>query len=729
MTNALLLLAVASGLQVPDTTTYSDADTETLIVQARGRHAYHDSLIRDYSARVVTRIDVGFGKSRFARVPPIVAHETAAQIRWSLPNNLKVDVVGQRAVSIFPDEDIDAEFDRPWFIPRSLGDSIRMVDDEIPTTAALHPLARGAEQFYRYAIIDSLTLVIPGRTVRAINVRVEPKVLGPSLIAGNMWFDDQTLEVVRLTFIFLGQHTWVAPDDPTPEDSAAARRDNTWAQRIVKLEADLEYALYDRLYWMPYRQLLQLTLEIPWFINAKVPIRFLTTFSEYDVNTSILPLFEVDLDSVPVEDDEDRRRRRRNARIQDGRNCSSRDSAGVYMGCDEDQGYSRAGSASNGGRWEVHYTSDDSLAAYEGWTEPLRLDLTPEDEERIKEAIASLGELAESLPDQWVGRMPRHVAFERFSDIYRFNRVQGSSVGAGYQIRPGPAFTTLHGIARFGFSDKRPTGSLTWRRDAPGGRLDVSGFRDVREIELWTRGAGFGNSLNAIFAGNDDADYYLALGGGMSFQSYGTGLLRNAMFAVFFEQQRSMETVASSGINDLLGGSGVFPENPPVVEGDFVRAYATRRSFVGPVELQQGVEALVGAGMFSARFWGAGRLPFRLVQRSGELNVRAGGLAGDDISQMRYRVGGPQTVRGYDYGTRTGTAFWSAQLDIGLLKDAAVSPVIFGDIGDATFAASDPLITVGAGLSLIQGWIRFNVSKGLQPDAPVRFDLLFRAPR
>jgi hypothetical protein len=95
MTHALLVLAVASGLQVPDTTTYADAATESLVVQARGRHAYHDSLIRDYSARVETRIDVGFGKSRFARVPPVVAHETAAQIRWSLPNNLKVDVVGQ----------------------------------------------------------------------------------------------------------------------------------------------------------------------------------------------------------------------------------------------------------------------------------------------------------------------------------------------------------------------------------------------------------------------------------------------------------------------------------------------------------------------------------------------------------------------------------------------------------------------------------------------------------
>ncbi len=129
MTHSLLALALSVLTQSPDTVTFADAATEAFIVQAQGRHAYQDSLVRDYSATVRTRIDAGFGPSRFARVRPIMAHETAANISWSLPNNLKVDVLGERAVSPFPNADIQAEFDRPWFIPRSLGDSIRMLDD------------------------------------------------------------------------------------------------------------------------------------------------------------------------------------------------------------------------------------------------------------------------------------------------------------------------------------------------------------------------------------------------------------------------------------------------------------------------------------------------------------------------------------------------------------------------------------------------------------------------
>jgi len=116
-----MALGLAALVQSADTTTFADAATEALIVQARHRYAYQDSLVRDYSATVRTRIDVGFGRSRFARVSPILAHETAARISWSLPNNLKVDVLGQRVASALPIEGIDVEFDRPWVHSQELG--------------------------------------------------------------------------------------------------------------------------------------------------------------------------------------------------------------------------------------------------------------------------------------------------------------------------------------------------------------------------------------------------------------------------------------------------------------------------------------------------------------------------------------------------------------------------------------------------------------------------------
>jgi hemolysin activation/secretion protein len=94
---------------------------------------------------------------------------------------------------------------------------------------------------------------------------------------------------------------------------------------------------------------------------------------------------------------------------------------------------------------------------------------------------------------------------------------------------------------------------------------------------------------------------------------------------------------------------------------------------------------------------------------------------------MYFRVGGPKTVRGYDYGARWGREFWSAQLDVALTRRGGFAPVAFVDVGD-TFA-SDPMVGAGAGISLLNGLVRFNLAKGLRPRGGFRFDLLFRAPR
>ena len=109
------------------------------------------------------------------------------------------------------------------------------------------------------------------------------------------------------------------------------------------------------------------------------------------------------------------------------------------------------------------------------------------------------------------------------------------------------------------------------------------------------------------------------------------------------------------------------------------------------------------------------------------LTLRAGALRGDRLPQMEFRLGGPQTVRGFTYGERQGSEFWSAQLDMALTRSPLWAPVMFVDVGD-TFS-SDPIVGAGIGLSLINGLIRFNLSKGIDPWNEVRFDLAFRAPR
>ena len=254
--------------------------------------------------------------------------------------------------------------------------------------------------------------------------------------------------------------------------------------------------------------------------------------------------------------------------------------------------------------------------------------------------------------------------------------------------------------------------------------------RSVNTVDPWDKRVGSDQSLNALLAGHDDDDYYLGLGAGISFLG-NFGAAEDLRFDLGVERARSMATRARSRVNDWLGGSGQFPENPGIREGDYVTSSVSRRLLAGPLDAYYGVDGLVaisGPASAAARFWASARVGFGIAGRTGVLSLKAGTVKGDDVPQLRYRIGGPQTVRGYVYGTRTGRSLWSAQLDLGLSRRSVISPVIFADVGNHGVSGT-PLSSAGAGLSFFNGLVRLNLAKGLTPRAPIRFDLLFRAAR
>jgi hemolysin activation/secretion protein len=100
---------------------------------------------------------------------------------------------------------------------------------------------------------------------------------------------------------------------------------------------------------------------------------------------------------------------------------------------------------------------------------------------------------------------------------------------------------------------------------------------------------------------------------------------------------------------------------------------------------------------------------------------------------MAFRLGGISTVRGFDYGTLVGQAFWSAQLDFTPLP-SRIRPVLFVDAGQAGRASglfdTKALVGAGVGVSLLRGALRFDLSRRLSPDiARLRFDVVIGAVR
>ena len=688
---------------------FANEATRQLVVRAQARHAEDDTTVSDYTARLRYRVSFSLGRRKWARVPTYAVEEQEGTVHWQAPNDIRLDILGRRTASRSKDITLSSDFSRPWFVPRGLGDSVRIFGNDFPSRAALHPLAADGPAWYRYTLTDSVALTTPkGTTVRLYSIEVVPSRPGPSLVAGTIWLDSASAQVARFTFRYVGNELWVSSDDDDPDVKkvGGASKANALVNRILTVDSDLEYGLQDEKYWMPSRQVLSGTVQLPIISDIVIPFEAITTFWDYDINSGRPVVFE-----TPPPD-------------SGARTTMDRESDSLAP-------VIRSGTWADG-RYEIHRPPLDTLTSYKEWGDSLRLDLNPQDDQQVREAQAQLANLTEALPSDISGIKPGGVNYEAFADIFRYNRVQGPSLGYGYAVKvPGWSFTRAQATLRFGFSDERLTGQLGLVREAPSGRWRLEGYRSIGEVEPFFRVNTFGNSLNGVFAAHDDADYYLAQGGRIGYEtSVGRGL--ELGLQARFEDQQSVSTEARSAINDFLGGSGDFPANPSVTEGFFVGLTATLDGVAGTGTWRLGAEGLGGADVVTGRFMAELRQR-AFGMRGVTVTGRAGLATSDTLPQVQFRLGGLETVRGFNYGTYQGQAFWSVQGDWTPLK-GKVRPVLFVDVGQAGSVGSvfsqQPLVGAGAGLSFFNGIARFDFSVPLQgPAHGLRFDIQFGAPR
>jgi hypothetical protein len=727
----LILSAPAQGAD--SQRVFASAATEALVRRAMARHAAADTTVQDYQATFRTRLTFAFGRRRWARIPPLAAEEQTGIIRWQRPNDLQIELGGRRSVARNPDMTMRSSFDAPWFVPRALDDSVRLAGADFPEQAALHPLAQDGPDWYRYELNDSLAVrTADGHQIDLYRVTVTPRRSGVGLVLGYLLIDGGSGDVVRFSFRFVGTDMWVKPDGETAEDSSEARTANKWINRLLSLNADLEYSLQDQTHWMPYRQVISGSAEIPFVGDAVVPFSFTTTFDDYEVNTGRAIVFRLppvhskaEADSLELA--------RWNARQADRK---ARKAAGEKVVEDTLEWRTRSrdvpGVWGNGGHYEVHIPPIDSLDHFGGWTDSLQLDASADDDKNQRDLMADLAGLAEHLPDSLTGRRPSMFAVEQIADLLRYNRVQGLSLGFGYRT---PffhvPFTTAFGSARFGLSDTRLYARGAIVRDAPTGRWTVAGYRDLATTDPFLRPKGVANSVNALFTGHDEADYLLAQGGSLTYETtLGVGLDLSVTARV--EDEASVRTEARSAINDLWS-SGEFAPNPAVATGAFGGATARLDGRTGLARWALGADLLMGAPGGTAKLFGEWKQRLGRARAGLSLTARAGMAADDPLPQSRFRLGGQATVRGFPYGAIQGQGFWALQADLALNK-GAIHPVLFADAGQAGprrgFFDRQVLTGAGVGVSFFGGIMRLDLSVPIQPSGgDPRFDIVFGAPR
>jgi len=248
------------------------------------------------------------------------------------------------------------------------------------------------------------------------------------------------------------------------------------------------------------------------------------------------------------------------------------------------------------------------------------------------------------------GLKARRLGVRGLSDLVRANRVEGLTLGAGLVWRGGGERRELRVVASYGFSDRRPKGSVAAVDREGRGALEASLFREVRDVGDERVIAPLLNSFASQEFGVDYGDYYLADGARLTYR-HGSGVRGEWSAALGRETIRSLAVTAEPA-------NGSFRPNPALGGGasgvDLAQLALRRRSegFAVRRDLHYELVAETGradGGTTYLRVSGTGHL--LLPAGATRLLVRAlGGVATHELPAHRsFVLGGRGTLLGDDF--------------------------------------------------------------------------------
>ena len=584
-----------------------------------------------------------------------------------------------------------------------------------------HPIAPGSEAHYRYEVTDSLRLSLPdGRTMQAVGLEIIPRQRSGRLLSGILWINPSTGAVIRALYRLAMEF----------DIKSELGLDDELELRLVPgmfrpFEFDIsmvvvEYSFWDFQYWLPSR------IRMEGFARAgilKVP-------GSYEQSYRILDVVGAD-DPAAIED-----------------------AAVVAERWRTDGLYGEFRELEQAAEVEADSTIGDGSSAEEEDDEPPRFILVPVNdqdlhtsellpppiwdealgfasEDRLADFVRDLANL--SVPDADRSRFRASWGPE-IGDLFRYNRVEGPSVGARAE------WTTATGIGAVGLEALGWLGIGSWVPDARLGlswesarhRLSFSGYHRVEEVDPRARNLAVGNSLTALFFGRDDGDYFRASGARLRWEPDG---VRRGWYHLTLsaEEHRALSKEVDFSVAGLLGGDDMpFRPSLEAEQGTEFAAALWIEPWWGtdPRGPQGGAEILLQGAegdfrWFRSRVLGRIAVPIFRDIRAG-LELGGGRIWGDAPLQRNWFLGGTRTLRGYPGASAVGTSF--ARVKVELAREVGAARwAVFSDWGWAgersDFDLDEGLLSAGAGLSILDGLIRIDLARAVRAPTGWRLEL------
>ncbi len=663
-----LLLAALSSLSVtPGLSAQSDGAWNTpralrLMMQARDlrQAAVSDPAFHSYEADARGYVYFLLDRPDSDDRTLVRTDQIALKIYWRAPTETKQRIIGLRAENQLP-TNIKYHLDHLTIVQDDFGDRIRLGDgDEVE--AVVHPVATGAETVYDFRLADSLTLSFPGPTpdIRVYELEVRPKDPDAPGVIGSVFLEQRAGAIARMSFTF------------TPASYVDGNLD------YIRIAMD--NSVWDRKYWLPYRQEVELRRELPAidFLAGSV-IRTRFEMRNYQFNPS-LPEY-------------------------------------LFLG----------GPVSS-----VPHAVRRTFAFETGLYDQLEeegLQVSPEIEAVRRQA-------ATIVRRRYLSGLNRsRLSVPFVSSLYRHNRAEGSFVGGGAAFMLGSTWR-LQSNGGYAFGREQGQLSVTLAR-VPSNvgfafRLRWNELNDVGGQLPGSSGAM--NTLAGLFADQDYADPYFRSSATLSYSWAVGSAWATLRLAGLWERHRSGENV----LTHPPTGTGTHRPVLPVNEGDgwALQATYSRRSAAKGLR----TSATARIGMFDNRsygsLWWESSLEHQLGTSGATVEGRLHlGLSSEEAPvQSLHLLGGRHTLPGYAYRSFVGNRML-------LLRIEGARPLLSPWFTIRAFAATgttrlarDTLpdgwldrSTIGfkssAGIGVGLGWdlVHFDVGRGLDPGGTWEF--------
>jgi hypothetical protein len=561
---------------------FSSPEARAVFERAREARERQDSALKAYRATTTQRMSVHLGARRLGLEKLLFQGDNVAQISWRRDVGVRVRPMGSR-MTVPMASDVSGDFvsavsipyfpgrEQLWFPSSDFG----RVKTEVDDRDIIHPLARGAERWYRYDTGDSADITLPdGKVIKLRELRITARKPDWRTFVGSFWFDRDGGQLVRAAYrLSTDIDIWgVASDevkrdiaenatlDPVRDSVMRARlprdlyvKDSTqrakaaqaarkgaatndedvpvWVSATMrpmraKLDAiTVEYALYKGKFWLPRAHSATASADV---MFMRIPFRLDEKFTYEDVDGDFT------LAALPP------------ARNRFGPADSVKDSARVDL---DNTGVEVTVSAGGKRRVLSDSAKRDSLerARYgRGKVTQCRTDSTwTKVEERYERSLriaydmpCKMETLAQSsaLPAETVSDeelfdlrsaeqlgnalsmslqvpwAPQLPTMRVGSDLFRYNRVEGLSAGVEVKQVLGAGYS-LRGVGRIGHADLHANGELSLLRSNGARSINAGVYHRLNAMNPeWAGALTLGTSLPALLYGRDEGFYYRSYG-------------------------------------------------------------------------------------------------------------------------------------------------------------------------------------------------------------------------